>query len=235
MNASFYSGARGMITEQDKLNVISNNVANVNTVGFRSKSSVFMDLMYYNMHSQDRVTTGTGVRMQHTNTDYSSNGVTAAAEGGFNFAILDQEGFFMLRNQVTNEITYTRAGNFSLSLHNDGYFYLLSDAKKYVLDGSGNPIRYVNGELTGRPGVFAFANMNGMESVGSTEFSPVPKNGNPIRVDNANVLEGYLELSNTDMAQEMSDTVIASRAYTYALKMVQTSDEIEQTVNGLRS
>ena len=221
MNASFYSGARGMITEQDKLNVISNNVANVNTVGFRSKSSVFMDLMYYNMHSQDRVTTGTGVRMQHTNTDYSSNGVTAAAEGGFNFAILDQEGFFMLRNQVTNEITYTRAGNFSLSLHNDGYFYLLSDAKKYVLDGNGNPIRS--------------ANMNGMESVGSTEFSPVPKNGNPIRVDNANVLEGYLELSNTDMAQEMSDTVIASRAYTYALKMVQTSDEIEQTVNGLRS
>ena len=76
MNASFYSGARGMMTEQDKLNVISNNIANVNTVGYKSKSSVFMDLMYYNMHSQDRVTTGTGVRMQHTNTDFSSNGVT---------------------------------------------------------------------------------------------------------------------------------------------------------------
>ncbi len=235
MNASFYSGARGMITEQDKLNVISNNVANVNTVGFKSKSSIFMDLMYYNMHSQDRVTTGTGVRMQHTNTDYSSNGVTQEEGDGFNFAIQDSDGFFMLRNQVTNEITYTRAGNFSLSLHNDGYFYLLSDAQKYVLDGNGNPIRYVNGELTGKPGVFTFANMNGMESVGSTEFRPVPKNGNPIRVDSANLLEGYLELSNTDMAQEMSDTVIASRAYTYALKMVQTSDEIEQTINGLRS
>ena len=235
MNASFYSGARGMITEQDKLNVISNNVANVNTVGFKSKSSIFMDLMYYNMHSQDRVTTGTGVRMQHTNTDYSSNGVTQEEGDGFNFAIQDSDGFFMLRNQVTNEITYTRAGNFSLSLHNDGYFYLLSDAQKYVLDGNGNPIRYVNGELTGKPGVFTFANTNGMESVGSTEFRPVPKNGNPIRVDRANLLEGYLELSNTDMAQEMSDTVIASRAYTYALKMVQTSDEIEQTINGLRS
>lgn len=235
MNASFYSGARGMITEQDKLNVISNNVANVNTVGFRAKSSVFMDLMYYNMHSQERVTTGTGVRMQHTNTDYSSNGVTQEEGGGFNFAIQDSDGFFMLRNQITNEITYTRAGNFSLSLHNDGYFYLLSDAQKYVLDGNGNPIRYINGELTARPGVFTFANMNGMESVGSTEFSPVPKNGNPIRVDSANILEGYLELSNTDMAQEMSDTVVASRAYTYALKMVQTSDEIEQTINGLRS
>ncbi len=235
MNASFYSGARGMITEQDKLSVISNNVANVNTVGYKSKSSVFMDLMYYNMHSQERVTTGTGVKIQHTNTDFASNGVTAAPEGGHNYAIMDEDAFFMVRNQATNEITYTRAGNFSVSLHNDGYFYLLTDAQKYVLDGNGNPIRYINGELTGEPGVFTFANTNGMLSVGSNEFSPVPKNGNPIRIDGADVMEGYLELSNTDMAQEMSDTVVASRAYTYALKMVQTSDEIEQTINGLRS
>ncbi len=235
MNASFYSGARGMITEQDKLNVISNNIANVNTVGFKAKSSIFMDLMYYNMHSQERVTTGTGVRMQHTNTDYSSNGVTEERGDGFNFAIVDQDGFFMLRDQVTNEVTYTRAGNFSVSLHNDGYFYLLSDAQKYVLDANGNPIRYINGELTGQPGVVTFANTNGMLSVGSTEFRPVAKNGNPILVNGANVLQNYLELSNTDMAQEMSDTVVASRAYTYALKMVQTSDEIEQTINGLRS
>lgn len=224
-----------MITEQDKLNVISNNIANVNTVGFKAKSSIFMDLMYYNMHSQERVTTGTGVRMQHTNTDYSSNGVTEERGDGFNFAIVDQDGFFMLRDQVTNEVTYTRAGNFSVSLHNDGYFYLLSDAQKYVLDANGNPIRYINGELTGQPGVVTFANTNGMLSVGSTEFRPVAKNGNPILVNGANVLQNYLELSNTDMAQEMSDTVVASRAYTYALKMVQTSDEIEQTINGLRS
>ena len=235
MNASFYSGARGMITEQDKLNVISNNIANVNTVGFKAKSSIFMDLMYYNMHSQERVTTGTGVRKQHTNTDYSSNGVTEERGDGLNFAIVDQDGFFMLRDQVTNEVTYTRAGNFSVSLHNDGYFYLLSDAQKYVLDANGNPIRYMNGELTGQPGVVTFANTNGMLSVGSTEFRPVAKNGNPILVNGANVLRNYLELSNTDMAQEMSDTVVASRAYTYALKMVQTSDEIEQTINGLRS
>ena len=211
MNASFYSGARGMITEQDKLSVISNNVANVNTVGYKSKSAVFLDLMYYNMHSQERVTTGTGVKIQHTNTDFSSNGVSAAPEGGHNYAIMEPDAFFMVRNQTTNEITYTRAGNFSVSLHNDGYFYLLTDSQKYVLDGNGNPIRYIN------------------------EFSPVPKNGNPIRIDGADMMEGYLELSNTDMAQEMSDTVVASRAYTYALKMVQTSDEIEQTINGLRS
>ena len=63
----------------------------------------------------------------------------------------------------------------------------------------------------------------------------MPKNGNPMLVRDAQVVDGYLELSNVDMARELSDTVIASRAYTYALKMVQTSDEIEQTINGLRS
>ena len=235
MMRSLWSGVSGLKVHQTKMDVIGNNIANVNTVGFKAKSSIFMDLMYYNMHSQERVTTGTGVRMQHTNTDYSSNGVTEERGDGFNFAIVDQDGFFMLRDQVTNEVTYTRAGNFSVSLHNDGYFYLLSDAQKYVLDANGNPIRYMNGELTGQPGVVTFANTNGMLSVGSTEFRPVAKNGNPILVNGANVLRNYLELSNTDMAQEMSDTVVASRAYTYALKMVQTSDEIEQTINGLRS
>jgi len=234
MNASFYTAVRGAITEQDKMNVISNNIANVNTTGYKTKSAIFMDLLYYNMHSYDRNSTGTGVKVQHTNTDYSSYGVTPAAEGGHNFAI-DGEGFFMLRNQVDNSITYTRAGNFSLSLHNDGDFYLITDTKKLVLDANGNPIRYINGQLTADPGVFTFANTNGMLSVGATEFSPVPKNGNPILMPEGNLIEGYLEMSNTDMAQELSDTVIASRAYSYALKMVTTSDEIEQTINGLRS
>ena len=80
-----------------------------------------------------------------------------------------------------------------------------------------------------------FANTNGMLSCRFDRISSGGENGNPILVNGANVLRNYLELSNTDMAQEMSDTVVASRAYTYALKMVQTSDEIEQTINGLRS
>ncbi len=233
MNASFYTAVRGAITEQEKMNVISNNIANVNTTGFKSKSAIFMDLLYYNMHSFDRITTGTGVKVQHTNTDHSTYGVQPGA-GGFDYAI-DGEGFFMLRNQVDGSITYTRAGNFSLSLHDDGDFYLITDTKKLVLDRNQNPIRYIDGELTGIPGVYTFENTNGMLSVGSTEFQPVAKNGAPMLRQEGNLIDGYVEMSNVNMAQELSDTVIASRAYSYALKMITTSDEIEQTINGLRS
>ncbi len=233
MNASFYTAARGAMTEQQKMNVISNNLANVNTVGYKSKSAVFMDLLYYNMHSYDRVTTGTGVKVQHTNTDYSGYGFEARDDNGYNFAI-EEDGFFMLRNQVDNSITYTRAGNFSLSLHNDGQFYLITDQKKLVLDANRNPIRLVDGELTARPAIYTFANTNGMESVGSTEFAPVAKNGAPRLREDQGLVESYVEMSNVNTAQEISDVVIASRAYSYALKMVTTSDEIEQTINGLR-
>ncbi len=234
MNASFYTAAVGAMTEQDKMNVISNNIANINTVGYKTKSAVFMDLLYYNMHSYDRITTGTGVKVQHTNTDYTTNGMDKAQDdSGWNFAI-NGDGFFMLRDQVSGDITYTRAGNFYLSLHSDGKFYLQTDNNKLVLDANRRPITYENGYLTADPGIYTFANTNGMESVGSTEFSPVAKNGAPYLSTDATLVEGYLELSNVNLAQEMSDTIIASRAYSYALKMVQTSDEIEETINGLR-
>lgn len=233
MNASFYTAAVGAMTEQDRMDVIANNFANVNTVGYKAKDAVFMDLLYYNMHSYDRITTGTGVKVQHTNTDYGSNGFDAAQEGGWNFAI-QGEGFFMLRNQNNNDITYTRAGNFFLSLHNDGRFYLQSDNQKLVLDANQRPITLENGELSANPGIYNFANTNGMLSVGNTEFAPVAKNGAPYVYNDSRLIQGYLELSNVDAAKEMSNTIITSRAYSYALKMIQTSDEIEETINGLR-
>ena len=60
------------------------------------------------------------------------------------------------------------------------------------------------------------------------------KNGAPRLNGESRLVENYVELSNVNSAQEISDVVIASRAYCYALKMVATSDEIEQTINGLR-
>jgi len=269
MDASFYTAARGAMTEQEKLNVISNNMANVNTCGYRAKTTVFSDLLYYNMHSYDRNSTGTGVKVQHTNTSFEPGGITAATDGGYNFAIED-EGFFMLQDQIDGSITYTRAGNFSLSIHGDGEddeseIYLISDTRKLVLDRDGEPIRlvdekdskdYVEDEddddydydddddeesdlfkkrvLSAKPAIYTFENMNDMQAVGNNEYRPIERNGEPILLESKRPVEGYLELSNEDIVQDMADVVIASRAYSYALKMVTTSDEVEQTINGLR-
>ena len=134
---------------------------------------------------------------------------------------------------MTNQISYTRNGHFSLSRRADG-FYLVTDSNKLVLDEGQNPIRVQDKTLQGRPGVYSFASTDGMQSAGDNEFVPVAKNGAPVLNREAKLLEGYLELSNVDMAQEMANTVESSRAYSYVLKMVQSSDEIEQTINSLR-
>lgn len=236
MNTSFYTASRGARTQQDKLNVISNNFANVNTYGYKAKSSVFQDLMYYNMRAGEGVTThltsGTGTVLDHTNTNFSQSGLGDGI-GGYDYAI-SGDGFFMLRDPVTNQISYTRNGHFSLSRRADG-FYLVTDSNKLVLDEGRNPIRVQGGgTLQGRPGVYSFASTDGMQSAGDNEYIPVAKNGAPVLNREAKLLEGYLELSNVDMAQEMANTVESSRAYSYVLKMVQSSDEIEQTINSLR-
>ena len=232
MNASFYTAARGAMTQQERMNVISNNLANVNTIGYKAKSSVFSDLMYCVMHGQEGVTHGTGVKMERTTTKFESGGMTAAGEGGYNYYI-DGDGFFMLKDQVTGEITYTTAGNFSLSVKGD-QINLITDNRKQVLDENRQPIQLVNGELTGKPGIFKFRNTSDMQAMGFSEYKPVPKNGEPSVAEGVRLVENYVEVSNVDTAKEISDVVITSRAYSYALKMVQTSDEVQQTINGLR-
>ncbi len=269
MDASFYSAARGAMTEQEKMNVISNNMANFNTVGYRSKSTVFSDLLYYNMHSYDRNSTGTGVKVQHTNTNFNPGGLLMTDPESYDYAI-DGEGFFMVRDEQTGALSYTRSGKFSLSRHEEEggtVFYLFTDGRKQVLDRDGEPIRLVekwqakdyvpdedaeetndyaadevdengiprNLVLSAKPAVYTFENMDNMQAMGKNEFVPVEKNGPPILRANARVVRGYLELSNTDAGQDFTDMIIASRAYSYALKMVTTSDEVEQTINGLRS
>ena len=73
-----------------------------------------------------------------------------------------------------------------------------------------------------------------MQAAGFSEYTPIAKNGQPQLAEGVRLVENYLELSNVDLAQEMSNMIITSRVYSYALKMVQTSDEVQQTINGLR-
>ena len=81
-------------------------------------------------------------------------------------------------------------------------------------------------------GVFDYRIYDGMLHADSQRFTPIDKNGD-LYLGTGTVLRGFLERSNTDVAQEMIKVIESQRAYSMALKMVQTSDEIEQTINGL--
>lgn len=239
MDTSFYTGARGVRTQQARMDVLSNNISNLNTTGYRMHSSAFLDLLYYNMRApENQLTTlkaGTGVVQERTDIDFATPGGVTPTAQPLDYALMDAEGFFMLRDPLTNEITYTRNGHFSASLQANGTFLLINDDGKRVLDANRRQIQVVDGKASVDPGVYTFRNTNGMLAVGDNEFSPVAKNGAPIRVQSPNMRSGYLEMTNVDLAEEYAKVVEASRAYSYALKMVQTSDEVEQTINSLRT
>ncbi len=236
MDTSFYTAVRGAMTQQTHMDILSNNIANLNTNGYRTKNASFLDLMYYNIRGTEEdmgdLRAGTGTVVERTESDFTS-GVILQTGGQYDYAI-QGNGFFMVRNPLDNSVAYTRDGSFALSERADG-FYLVDAEGWLVMDEQQNPIRYNGTELTGRPGIYDFVTTNGMLSTGSNRFVPVEKNGNPYLAGaESRLLTGALENSNADLAQEMSKVIIAQRAYSYILKMITTSDEVEQTINGLR-
>lgn len=235
MYTSFYTAARGAMEEQRKLDVIANNFANVNNYGYKAKKAVFSDLMYYNLNNYNGEDTplkaGTGVVVEKTDTNFDPSGFVPT-QGDYDYAIVEK-GFFMLRSPITGEITYTRNGHFSLSKRGTE-FYLVNDTGNFVLDQNRNPILVTDGKLGGEIGVFGFDVLDGMMSVGDNEFSPVAKNGQPYLMPGAKMVDHTLEMSGVDTADEITRTIEAQRAYSLALRMVTTSDEIMGTINTLR-
>ncbi|MEY8374349.1 flagellar hook-basal body protein [Lachnospiraceae bacterium 56-18] len=239
MYTSFYTAARGAMEEQEKLNVVGHNLANANNYGYKAKTTVFTDLMYYNLNNytgeDTRYKAGAGINVEKTNTDFSPKGLITTEEK-FDYAI-NGKGFFMLRSPITNEITYTRNGHFSMSRRGNE-FYLVNDNGNFVLDENRNPIRVLDGnagELSGQIGVYGFNILDGMQSTGNNEFVPVLKNGEPFLMRDAKLIDHALEMSGVDVADDFTRMIEAQRAYSYALKMVQTSDEVVNTINTLRA
>ena len=239
MYTSFYTAARGAMEEQEKLNVVGHNLANANNYGYKAKTTVFTDLMYYNLNNytgeDTRYKAGAGINVEKTNTDFSPKGLITTEEK-FDYAI-DGKGFFMLRSPITNEITYSRNGHFSMSKRGNE-FYLVNDNGNFVLDENRNPIRVLDGnagELSGQIGVYGFNILDGMQSTGNNEFVPVLKNGEPFLMRDAKLIDHALEMSGVDVADDFTRMIEAQRAYSYALKMVQTSDEVVNTINTLRA
>ncbi len=235
MYTSFYTAARGAMEEQKKLDVIANNFANVNNYGYKSKNAVFSDLMYYNLNNyrgdDTPLKAGVGIVVEKTDTKFDPSGFVPT-QGEYDYAIVEK-GFFMLRSPISGEITYSRNGHFSLSQRGT-QFYLVNDAGNFVLDQNRNPILVTDGELSGDIGVFGFNILDGMLSVGENEYQPVAKNGAPFLIPGARMVDHTLEMSGVDTADEMTKTIEAQRAYSLALRMVTTSDEIMTTINTLR-
>ena len=243
MNMSFYTAAVGASQQQKRLNIVANNIANVNTYGYKAEKPSFAALMYGNVTGidEEQLPRGAGARMISANTDYSAMGPIADTGRSLDYAIMGR-GFFALIDPASGDISYTRDGSFTMSGYQrpdkDGSLeqvFMLSDGEgRFVLDQSGAPIEVADPKDSQPVAVYDFANTDGMNPIGSNRYLPVEKNGVPILVENAVVLQGSLEGSSTDLANEMTKVIEVQRSFSYALRMVQTSDEVTTTINGLR-
>lgn len=245
MNLSFYSAVNGASMQMKHMDVIGNNVAHVNTYGYKSDVVGFSNLMYgYFQGAEEEMSyRGAGTLLVQTSINHEQGGLSGT-DRTFDFAI-DGDGMFAVYDPLTTEITFTRDGSFAMAeatLNENGTKgWRLSDASgRFVINQEGNFIDIDPQEdmLNHTPeslniGVFDFTIRDGLLRNGSSGLINIEKNGG-IQIGTGTVIQGYLETSNVDLAKELSKVIEAQRLYSYATKMIVTSDEIEQTINGLK-
>ena len=262
MNMSFYVGALGADASQKKMGVISNNLANINNTAFKPKNAIFSDLINYNLNDSPEAKTDlqaeAGTAVVRTNTEYSPAAFHTTGQPN-DYAIGNANAFFKLQDPSSGDITYTRNGHFHAGEMPDGKFYLFTESGKHVLDENGKKMladdtalkaiesagqtggntanaNNATEEVKQKIGVYTINYPSRLVNKGDNELAirPGDQNNKDSVIQNPILESGTLESSGTDMAKEMTRLIESQRAFTYALKMVQTSDEVEGTINQLR-
>lgn len=247
MNQSFYTSAVGARQHMTNLNIQANNMANVNTIGYKAQLSRFGALFHRDLKtiSGENESIGTGAAMLMTSTNHAQGGFMAT--GRTQDYYIDGNGYFALVDLSTNQVTFTRNGAFSVAEYErvtgemdangnpitETVLTLTDGEGRFVLGRNGNLITVTDPNAMQNIGIFDFGNYDGMEHVHGTEFLPVDKNGN-LYYGTGELKQGGLEASNVDLTETMTKLIEVQRAYSMALKMLQTSDEIETTINNLR-
>lgn len=248
MNQAFYTGAIGAYQTQSSLDVHGNNIANVNTSGYKTQRAMFSTLLYQNIRNinEGEESTGTGVRLLSTATDYSQGAMQTT--GRAQDYMIDGDGFFALVDLNSGDVTFTRNGSFSVAelqeatgeVDEEGNpvleskFYLSDGEGRFVLSDMGMLIEVTDAAKAQPVGVFDYRNYDGILRMEDSRYLPVDKNGG-LLLGSGTVKQYALEMSNVDLAEELTKVIEIQRVYSMALKMVQTSDEIETTINNLRT
>ncbi|ANH44870.1 flagellar basal-body rod protein FlgG [Helicobacter pylori] len=261
MLRSLYSATSGMLAQQTHIDTTSNNIANVNTTGFKKSRADFNDLFYQAMQyagtntsnttlSPDGMEVGLGVRPSAI-TKMFSQGSPKETENNLDVAITGK-GFFQV--QLPDGTTaYTRSGNFKLDeqgnlVTSEGYLLLpqitLPEDTTQVNIGVDGTVSVTQGLQTtsnviGQITLANFVNPAGLHSMGDNLFSITNASGdaivgNPDSQGLGKLRQGFLELSNVRLVEEMTDLITAQRAYEANSKSIQTADAMLQTVNSLK-
>jgi flagellar basal-body rod protein FlgG len=251
------TAATGMAAQQLNVEVISNNIANMNTVGFKRQSAVFEDLLYQTLQqpgaqSSDQgnivpsgVQIGAGVKAGSV---YRITGQGSLTNTGNALDLaIDGQGYFQVL-MPDGTTAYTRAGNFSANNQGqivtaDGYLVqptitVPQNTTNITISQTGQVQATVGGAqaptIVGQLQLATFLNDAGLDAVGNNLFresaaSGPATAGNPGNPGYGVVMQGYTEASNVDPVSEITNLIIAQRAYEMNSKVVTTADQMLST------
>jgi flagellar basal-body rod protein FlgG len=253
--------ATGMLAQQLNVEVISNNIANLNTTAFKQQRAEFQDLLYQDERpvgapsSDDNTIVPSGVEIgvgvkaaavyritSQGNLTNTNNSLDLAIQGG---------GFFQVK-MPDGSTAYTRAGSFQLSptgeiVTADGYtvqpgLTLPANTTAVTVNTSGQVLAQVTGQTNaqnvGQIELANFPNSAGLEALGdnlfdATEASGQAVTGTPGSTGFGTLQQGFLETSNVDIVSEITDLITAQRAYEMNSKVITAANEMQQTLTNL--
>ena len=258
MNQALWVAKTGLDAQQTRMAVVSNNLANVNTTGFKQGRAVFEDLLYQNIRqsgaqsSQDTqlpsgMTLGTGVRVVATEKLFTQGSVLQT--GNAMDVAINGRGFFQVL-KPDGEIAYTRDGTFQINAQGElvtssGYVVqpgiAIPDAAQSITIGSDGVISVkLAGQATptqvGTLETADFINPVGLQAIGEnlyieTAASGTAQPGTPGLNGLGSIAQGALEGSNVNVVSELVNMIETQRAYEMNSKAISTSDQMMQYVN----
>lgn len=261
MIRSMYTAATGMKAQQLRVDNISNNLANVNTVGFKKSKLEFQDLLYQTLRqpgeqTSDRTMSPTGLQVglgvkAAANQRAFGQGSLVETQNPMDVAI-QGDGFFQIL-RPDGSVTYTRDGSFKISgdgviVTADGYslepeITVPEDASEVNITSGGQIEVSINGqkipEEIGQIELAKFVNPAGLKAIGGNLYQTTIASGDavvgiPGTEQFGDLKQRYLETSNVEVVGEMIDLITSQRAYEITSKAIQTSEEMLQIANQLK-
>ncbi|BBB91538.1 MAG TPA: flagellar basal-body rod protein FlgG [Methylomusa anaerophila] len=261
MMRALWTAGTGMAAQQANMDVISNNLANVNTTGFKKSRTDFADLMYQTLRQPGAssgpdtqvpsgIQMGHGVRQVATQKIFTQGSYQST--GNSLDMLIEGDGFFQV-TMPDGTISYTRDGSFKKDsqgriVTSDGYplepqITIPDNATELSVSSDGIITVAIPGQTApqelGQLQIVRFINPAGLSSIGrnlyqETAASGTPTAGNPGDDGAGTITQKYLEMSNVQVVEEMVNMIVAQRAYEINSKAIQTSDEMLGQVAGLK-
>ena len=256
------TAATGMAAQQLNVEVISNNIANMNTVGYKKQRAEFEDLLYQDVERAGSQSSDTGTIVPtgiqigagvKAGSVYRITTQGSPTQTGNNLDLaINGLGYFQVL-LPSGETAYTRAGNLSMNatgqiVTTDGYPILpqitipagetainISPAGQVQVTTSGSATPSTVGQIQ----LATFFNEGGMEATGNNLYMETAASGPAtVGLPNANgvgaLMQGYTEASNVDPVTEISSLIVAQRAYEMNSKVISTADQMLQTNNSMK-